>query len=234
MPKLFKALGNWVRAKDEEAAKAMSDPVRDSRFAIDDSKKQIGEFTGKIASLIAENKRIGRDAASAEAEVDKFDEIARRAAASSEEDDVRSALERRQTAQERLTTLRSEVERNASLITQLRNQLNQARAKVAAAESNLTRLNARLEGAKVRQELAKASSAFNTGDSPLAALDDLERQVDETETEAEAWEEISTDAGAEEGKALEEKYGSGSSSDVDDEVAKMMAAAKKPSGGKKS
>ena len=57
MPKLFKALGNWVRAKDEEAAKAMSDPVRDSRFAIDDSKKQIGEFTGKIASLIAENNR---------------------------------------------------------------------------------------------------------------------------------------------------------------------------------
>ncbi len=234
MPKLFKALGGWMRAKDEEAAKALSDPVRDSRFAIEDSKKQIADFTAKIAGLIAENKRIERDAAAAQAEVDKFQSIAERAAGAGEEADVRTALERQQAGRDRVTTLQSEIERNDGLLTQLRGQLNQARAKVAAAESNLTRLNARLEGAKVREELGKASSAFNTGDSPLAALDDLERQVEQKETEAEAWEEISTDPEAEKDRSLEEKYGDGSASDVDDEVAKLMAAAKKPSGGKKS
>lgn len=233
MAKLFKALGSWMRAKDEEAAKALADPVRDSRFAIDDSKKQIADFTGKIASLIAENKRLQRDATAAQAEVDKFQSIAQRAAGAGEEDDVRSALERQQASRERLTTLQSEIERNDGLLTQLRTQLNQARAKVAAAESNLARLGARLEGAKVREELGKASSAFNTGDSPLAALDDLERQVEEKETEAEAWEEISTDPEAEKERSLEEKYSEGSTSDVDAEVAKLMAAAKKPSGDKK-
>jgi len=58
----------------------------------------------------------------------------------------------------------------------------------------------------------------------LSKLNDLEKAVIEEETEAEAWDELSmeTDTGA----SLEEKYGSGVSLAVDDEVAKLMALKK--------
>ena len=98
---------------------------------------------------------------------------------------------------------------------------------MAGAESNLVRLNARLEGAKVRQELAKASSSFAGGDSPLAALDNLEKEVNTVETEAEAWEELSVDATEQSQQSLESKYGSAGSTAVDDEVARLMESAKK-------
>jgi phage shock protein A len=227
MAKVFKALGNWLRAKDEDAAKAIGDPVRDGKFAIEDSKKQIADFTQKIAKLVASNKRMERERTDAEAEARKFQTFAERAAADGAADDVRTALEQRAQAEQRLTTLDSEIENTSQLIAQLRGQLNSSRARVASAESNLVRMSARMEGAKVRQELAKASSSFSTGDSPLAALDNLEREVETLETEAEAWEELSTDPAADAQKSLEDKYGAAGSSDVDDEVAKLMAAAQK-------
>jgi phage shock protein A len=227
MAKVFKALGNWLRAKDEDAAKAIGDPVRDGKFAIDDSKKQIAEFTQKIAKLVASNKRMERERADALAEAQKFQTFAERAAADENEDDVRTALEHRAEAEQRLGTLESEIDNTGQLIAQLRAQLNRSRAKVAGAESNLVRMSARMEGAKVRQELAKASSSFDTGDSPLAALDNLEREVETLETEAEAWEELALDPAAEAQKSLEDKYGDTGTVEVNDEVAKLMAAAQK-------
>ena len=228
MAKVFKALGNWLRAKDEDAAKKISDPVRDSKFAIEDSKKQIAEFTKKIAELIASNKRLERERDDARSEVEKFERFAERAAEAGSEDDVRTALASRQPAEERLNTLNSEIQRNFQLTTQLRTQLNQARARVAKAESDLVRLSARMEGAKVRGDLAKASSAFNAGDSPLSALDNLEKQVLSVETEAEAWEELNVDPAAEAQKSLESKYGETGASALDDQVARLMASKKKP------
>lgn len=227
MAKILKAVSNWFRAKDEDAAKALSDPVRDSRFAIEDSKKQIADFTAKIAQLVASNKRLERERDESAAEVDKFQRFAERAAEAGDENDVRQALEHRSQADQRVLTLTSEIERNYQLIAQLREQLNKARARVANAESNLVRLSARMEGAKVRTELAKASSAFDSGSSPLAALDNLEKQVDTLETEAEAWEELSAEPGRDAQKSLEEKYGSGGRADVSNEVARLMEAAKK-------
>ncbi len=229
MAKVFKALGNWLRAKDEDAAKAIGDPVRDGKFAIEDSKKQIAEFTQKIAKLVASNKRMERERADTLAEAQKFQTFAERAAGDGNEDDVRTALEHRAEAEQRLGTLESEIENTSQLIAQLRGQLNNSRAKVAGAESNLVRMSARMEGAKVRQELAKASSSFDSGDSPLAALDNLEREVETLETEAEAWEELSTDPAAEAQKSLEDKYGDAGTAEVNDEVAKLMAAAQKKS-----
>jgi phage shock protein A len=227
MAKVFKAFGNWLRAKDEDAAKAIGDPVRDGKFAIEDSKKQIAQFTQKIAKLVASNKRMERERGDALAEAQKFQTFAERAAADGAEDDVRTALEHRAEAEQRLGTLESEIENTGQLIAQLRSQLNRSRARVAGAESNLVRMSARMEGAKVRKELAKASSSFDSGDSPLAALDNLEREVETLETEAEAWEELAADPAAEAQKSLEDKYGAAGTGEVDDEVSKLMAAAQK-------
>ena len=53
MPGLFKSLSNIIRGKADDLAKKMSDPERDAKIAIQDSKKQIADFTSKIATLIA-------------------------------------------------------------------------------------------------------------------------------------------------------------------------------------
>lgn len=225
MASLFKAISNVLRGAKDDLADKIADPVRDGKLAIADSEKQIGEFTTKIAKLVAENKRLIKQCDEAKEEVEKFSRIAQKAAKAGNEADVRSSLEMKTRSEERVTNLTAEIAKSEQLTNMLRDQLSKARAKVAQAKSNMTSLSARVEGAKIRTELAKASSEFNTGSSPLAALDDLEKSVQTQESEAEAWEEM---VGAEQsGSAadLSSKYDV-SSPDIDDEVAKLMAANK--------
>ena len=225
MASLFKAISNVVRGAKDDLAKKIADPVRDGKIAIADSEKQIADFTSKIAKLVAENKRLIKQRDEAAAEVEKFTRIAQKAAQAGNEADVRSALEMKTRADERVLSLTAEVEKSEQLTSMLRDQLGKARAKVAQAKSNMTRMSARVEGAKIRTELAKASSEFGGGKSPLGALDDLEKSVEEQESEAEAWEEM---VGAEQQGGAEDlaaKYNTPASA-LDDEVAKLMAANK--------
>ena len=208
MPGLFKTLSNLIRGSADDLSKKLADPERDAKIAIADSKKQIGGFTAKIASLLAETKKLERQCNDARADQDKYLGIAKKAMAAGNEADARGALEHKVRAQQRCETLEIEADKNKKLTGHLRDELAKARAKIGNAEGNLRRLAARSEGAKIRTELAKASSAFNSGDNPLAALDDLQNAVDASEAEAEAWEELSAeDTGSV--QALEEKYGGG-------------------------
>ncbi|MDP8228416.1 MAG: PspA/IM30 family protein [Candidatus Electryoneaceae bacterium] len=228
MAGLFRTLKNLVRGKSQEMADSIADPIRDGRLAIKDSEKLIANFTSKIAKLVAQNKALQRELTEATAEVNKYQGFAEKAATSNNIDDARQSLELKAGAQKRVETLTGEIERNGQLIKNLRDQLSKARAKVASAKRSITNLEARHEGAKIRTELAKASSEFNSGDNPLASLDALENAVVERESEAEAWEELNQD-GAPADESLEEKYGSSTGTDVDAELAQLMAGVKKDS-----
>lgn len=220
MANLWQAIKNTIRGKSQEMADKMADPVRDGKLAISDSKVQIAKFTEQIAKLVAHNKQLEKKKSEQDADVKKYQNLAEKAAGAGNREDARQALELKAQAEARLSSTTAEVEKNQQIITTLRKNLSQARAKVAAAQSNMVGLEARREGAKVRSELAKATTEFNAGSSPLAALDDLEKAVNAEEATAEAWEELSEVDDP--GKSLEDKYGAASSSEVDDELEKLM------------
>jgi phage shock protein A len=221
---LFKAIANWFRGKKDKAAQALADPIRDGKFAIEDSEKQVQGFQTKVAQFMAVNKQVSREMEGQRQEVEKWERIARKAASAGNEADVASAVQAKQQAEKVLAEKRKQFDQNEKIVATLRQQLQGALAKVAQAKSNYAQLVARHEGAQVRKELAKAASEFGTGGGPLAELDDLQKAVDAGETEAEAYEEM---AGATAGpKSLEDKYNTATSASVDDEVARMMAEAR--------
>ena len=191
---VFQAISNWFRAKNQEAAEALSDPVRDGKLAISDSEKQIEEFTSKIASMIAETKLLERQSADSAAEVTKYQAVAAAALRAGNEADARDAIMLKQKAEQQAQTLASQLAAGKDLVNKLRDQLNNARMKVAKARSNITQLQARSSAAKIRTELAKASSEFNSNQGGLAALDNLEKSVNKQESTAEAYEELASAA----------------------------------------
>ncbi len=202
---VFQALFNWFRAKNKEAAEAMSDPVRDGKLAISDSEKQIEEFTSKIATLIAETKNLEKQASDSAADVAKYQAVAAAALRAGNESDARDAITLKQKAEQVAQNHAAQVAANKDLVTKLREQLNAARLKVATAKGNITQLQARASAAKIRTDLAKAASAFQSNKGGLAALDDLEKSVKKQESVAEAYEELSAST-APAGQALMEKY----------------------------
>ena len=219
---ILQAVHNWFRAKNQEAAEALSDPVRDGKLAITDSESQISEFTSKIAGLIAETKNMERQLADANNDVAKYGNVAAAALRAGNEADARAAIALKQKAEQQAGTFRSQLEANKSLVSRLRDQLNTARLKVATARSNITQLQARSSAAKIRTDLAKASTEFSSKQGGLAALENLETSVNKQESEAEAYEELAGSSAAP-GQELLEKYSSGDAS-VDDELQRMKAA----------
>lgn len=225
MPSLLKAIGNWLRGKRDEAAEKLADPIRDGKFAIEDSERRVQEFQAKVAKFMAVNKQLDREIQAQKAEVEKWLSIARKAASAGNSADVAQAVEAKQQAEKVLLEKRKQYDANEAILRQLRQQIQTAIAKVASAKSNYAQLVARHEGAKVRKELAQAASSFG-GSGPLAQLDDLQKAVDATETEAEALEEMARTAQGP--KSLEDKYGAmATSASVDEEVARLMAEAAK-------
>lgn len=225
MASFLRAIANWFRGKKDKAAEALSDPIRDGKFAIEDSEKRIKEFQTKVAKFMAVQKQLEREISQQEREVEKWSNIAAKAAKAGNREDVVQAVEAKQRAESVLEEKRKQHAKNEEILRQLRHQVQMTIAKIAKAKSNHTQLVARHEGAKVRKELAQASSDFGTGSGPLAELDDLQKAVDAEEAEAEAFEEMAaTSAGP---ATLEDKYGKASSSSVDDEVARLMAQAGK-------
>lgn len=208
---VFQAIHNWFRAKNQEAAEALSDPVRDGKLAITDSEKQIEGFTSKIATLIAETKTLERQTAESASEASKYQAVAAQALQAGNEADARDAITLRQKAEQQAQAFGSQLAANKDLVLKLREQLNTARMKVAKARSNITQLQARSQAAQIRTDLAKASSELHSNKGGLAALDNLEKSVNKQETVAEAYEDLAASS-APAGQALLDKYAVGDAS----------------------
>lgn len=219
--KLIPALVNLFRGADEKAANALSDPIRDGGLAIKDAQKEVDKFLGQIHQLMTNTGLLESQLRDARAGADKYDTISRRAAAAGNREDVAAALAARQQAEKMVATLTTNVEANRSLEKKLRQQLTDARQKIATAEMNKARLAANLTGSKLRGNLAKASVEFSGQSKGLAALNRLEEADRKESAAADAWETLSLDTPDAKAASLEDKYG-GAAGSLDDEVERLM------------
>jgi len=117
-------------------------------------------------------------------------------------------------------TLKSEIAQNHAILTQNKNGLAAAKARLEGAEGKIDTLEIRKQGADMR----KQASGIGMGSDDFSALDDLEDEVNLSEAKAEAYEEMQ--GVGNEAASLEAEYADGAS-DVDDELAKLMAKNKK-------
>ncbi|HEV7868888.1 MAG TPA: PspA/IM30 family protein [Chthoniobacteraceae bacterium] len=219
--KLIPALVNLFRGADQKAADALADPIRDGAFAIQDAQKEVDQFLGQIHQLMTNTGMLESQLRDARADADKYDTIARRAAAAGNRDDVAAAVAAKQQAEKTLATLTTNVQSNRALEKKLRQQLTDARQKIATAEMNKARLSANLSGNKLRGNLAKASVEFSGKSKGLAALGRLEEADRKESAAADAWESLSLDTPDAKAASLEDKYG-GATGSLDDEVERLM------------
>lgn len=220
MGKLFSAIKNVFRERRDQAAEALGDPVRDGRFAIEDSEKQIVSFRTEVARLRKETIKQEAQRKEALLEKKKYDGLAKQAAAKGNAEDVGAFAAKVQEWDLKVKEFKTQIDKNNEVTTNLRRQLDAADTKVQRAKSNHQALAARKKGADIRNSLAKASSQFNTSQGGLAALDALEDAVLDSEAEAEALEEMTISPDAD----RESKYTTNAPADL---AAQYMANAAK-------
>jgi len=220
---VLKQVRNWWDGATDEAAEAMKDPLRDHKLAIKAGHEKLEGFRYRIAGLMATQTGLSRKLTAKKADSEKYDGIAKSAAAAGNAEDVATAVKLKQAADDEVANLHTQIDLNEQQVTRLRATLEDGEKKVESAEAELTSLAARLEGAKIRKDLAKAESEMvGTGD--VSSLGDLRKMVESEEDTADAQAQLTGGSSKAIEQRLEETY-SGKEK-VDDAVAAYMAAAK--------
>lgn len=215
---IFKTLKDIVKGKTVEADKALksSQAVTLGHQAIADSKKEVEEHRQRIGNFSARIKIQKKNLVEAQEDVKKWTSIATKKAGDGDADAARTALTEKNKHASTVKTLKSEIAQNETVLNREKASLAKLQDRTDSAEGKIENLTIRKEGADMR----KAQTGIGSGGSAFGALDDLEDQVDKAEAEAEAYEEMS--GVGNEAALLEEEFDSGSS-DVDEELAKLMA-----------
>lgn len=219
LAKFFKTLSYWIRSWFGKAQKVIADPIRDSQFQIEDAEKAKDEFEGRIAKLLASNRKLERDLISRRQEASKYLQAAQNAAAVGNQDDARRALTRKVSLDHEIAKLQQDLVSSKTEAESLKNDLEMCEARIDNAKRNSTRFAARLESANIRQAISSnksdLSNAFN-------ALDELERQANEAVDMADAHAELKSGP-----ESLLEKYETtGHDKIVDEQLALLMAPTK--------
>jgi len=209
-------LWQWLLGRKE--------PTADERIdaAIREKEKQIAELEKKVAALQERRSNMSDDAKSAQHEAAKWEEICKAAAVTNKESDVRDAVRQRLEAEQKRDRMNESLVSLSKTVDALREQLALAQDKIDYIKSNHATLSARLEAAKIREELAGDDG---NGKGPLTALSELEDRAVEAEAKAQAYEETS--------RFQEEflKKNVVHPDDIDAEVAKLMQKHKQGIGG---
>jgi len=223
MGKLFKAVSNRFRAKRDELAKRVGDPIADGRIAIADSKKEVRKYQDNLTELMVQLKGLQKQLKDYSDDVKKYQLIAEEALGLGNDSDARQAVELKLKSQERVDALKVEIKSTEKLLGRLRDELNRATMRIVEAENNLIQLEARMQGAKIRAGLAKAASSFKFDESgALGDLEDLKKSVEREELRTESIEEFSGQQVKVGGKILEERYDKqDEGSKVDEELDKI-------------
>jgi len=209
---------NKAREVADVAADSMKDTARDTKFAIEDSEAGIVDRKEQVVKTQGATNVLKRELEGAKREGAKFLKIAKAKGADGDESATREALTRKATADTRAKVLANEIAQNEKTIANVRAGISRDEQRIASAKSNVALLKARKQNAQARSDLAKAAAGLQSN-NPLAALDDLEKEVNQLEGEADAVEEMAGVGDA----SLEEQFDAEQSDDkVEAELARLL------------
>lgn len=210
---IMKANINALLDKAEDPAKMVDQMLLDLRKDLADVKKE-------TAAVMANEKDAKRQFDDCQAKIDKYVQAATNAVKQGEDDDARKILEKKQGLEQSLTSLRENyqmAQRNADQVRALHDKLVND---IESLETRKASIKAKVATAKAQEHVNKVTAGTKSSAS-LEAFDRLEKKANAMLDSANA--EAELNKGVTQTDDLVSKYGSGSSTSVEDELAKIKA-----------
>jgi phage shock protein A len=219
----FKSEANSALDKAEDPEKMLKQGIRDLKSDLRDAMEALAETKAVVNKLERDRNRKKKKAGKYESDAKKLLTRAKNGdmEASKAEDLARKALEAKRNALSEVDGLESSYQRQKKQADQLQERVGTLKQKISQYESELTTLRARSKAAtatrKVNEQLAGSDS-----DGTIAMIERMKDKVEREEDLAAAYGDM-----AAEGKSLDDELdaalGSATSSDTDDELARLKA-----------
>lgn len=210
---IMKSNINALLDKCEDPEKMVEQTLRDLREDLADVKKE-------TAAVMANEKSAARKVEECEADIRKYTTAAENALKSGSEDDARKLISKKQQCETQLTELQKNhdvAKTNAEKMRQMHDKLV---ADIDELESRKDTIKAKVATAKAQEHMNKINTGAKSSAS-ISAFERMEAKADKMLDAANA--EADLNAGITSTEDLADKYSSGSTAAVDDELAAMKA-----------
>lgn len=207
---------NALLDKAEDPAKMIDQCLRDME-------SDMGKVKAETAAVMAEETRAKRALNECAEEIDKMQAYAQKALQAGNENDAREFLAQKQKLTEKQTTLQAAYTAAAENAAKMRSMHDKLAADIRDLNSRRDAIKARLAVAKTQEKLNKFGGSMSGVADHMSAFDRMEAKADRMLDEANAMaalNEATQKSGVDD---LMSKYDSQSSSEVDDELARLKA-----------
>ena len=216
------------RFKDIIAAdiNALLDKAEDPAKMIDqyllNAKEDLAQVKKETAAVMAEEARAKRVLDDAKAGVQKYEDLAKKALLAGNEGDARVFIARKQELEQNLTMAQKTFDVATANADKMRQMYEKLSNDVQNLQQRRANIKATVAVAKTQERINEATASANAAHGSIAAFDRMEEKAQEMLDKANAEAELNgaVDSAT---TSLEEKYGAGSVSSVDDELAALKA-----------
>ncbi|KAM3099967.1 PspA/IM30 family protein [Phormidesmis sp. 146-35] len=203
-----------IRANINHLVGQAEDPEKILEQTVLDMQNDLIQLRQAVAQAIATQKRTERQCSQAQSMSEEWYRRAQLALQKGDENLAREALTRRKSYQETAEAMQSQLGQQASVVTQLKQNMMKLESKISEAKTKKDLYIARARSAKASQQLNDMLSGVGTG-SAMNAFERMEEKVLQLEAQSEAIAELGTDQ-------LEKRFEAlGEADDIDAELASM-------------
>ena len=214
---LFARISDIFKANVNDMLDKAEDPEKMIKQMVLEMEESVNKTTLAVASAIANEVSIQKRLDKARNDQEEWEKKAMQALQANREDLARQALERKNIAAKNITDLQPIYEQARTTTINLRQQLDQLKAKLDEARMRQSTLIARSQAAKAQKQIAQSMSGV--GSDAFSKFDKFEGKVEKLEAEATAFQQL-----AGEQTSLDEEFKKlSSSSDVDSDLLALKA-----------
>jgi phage shock protein A len=211
---LFDRIWRVIRANINDLVGKAEDPEKILEQAVLDMQDDLIQLRQAVAQAIATQKRTERQCSAAQSQAAEWYRRAQLALQKGDDTLAREALTRRKSYQETAEAMQAQLTQQASIVTQLKQNMQKLESKISEARTKKDLYIARARSAKASQQLNEALGRVGTG-SAISAFEKMEEKVLQLEAESEAIAELGNDD-------LEKRFEAlGEADDIDAELAQM-------------
>lgn len=218
---ILKRFGDIMKSNINAMLDKCEDPAKMVDQTILDLREDLAEVKKETAEVMANEKSAKRQVDDCQAEITKYENAAMNALKSGNEEDAKKLLAKKQQCEATLTSLQTNYDVAKSNSDKMRQMHDKLVADIDALETRKSAIKAKVATAKAQEHMNKITNGGKNAASSLAAFDRMEAKANKMLDAANA--EADLNAGDTSADDLANKYSSGCSASVEDELSAMKA-----------
>ena len=222
---IFQRISDIVSANLNELTEGFENPEPMLKQAICEMEASIIGATRETAKALANEKTIGKELQSNQAQVQKWHDRAATAVAAGDDALARKALKRQHEHEKLVEALQEQKEIACETGQSLRRQLEAMKAKLAEAKRSLATLSARQRAADFRKKMQSVQTDVSSElhRDAFAKFDRLRNKVERAEAEAEAYADLNVTQ--RDDFELDEQFETSNDDEIDARLAELKVKA---------